>query len=171
MQKQQSNETELFHEYAPLVRGIAIRKFNALPRSARVTENEIISDAHVGFLRAVRTFDPAHGVPLGAYITRIVSYEIAQGLRDRNPGTRQTPQPEPEPLPQETFLAARSECDHGRAIDARSFIAKLPMAAALVLYGHYFEDLPLKAIAALCGRTESWAAQIQIRTVAHYAHL
>lgn len=76
------NEEELVKKYLP----VAMRAYDRVRRSSSVSlkhwKDEMISDTHLGLLRAIRTHDPTQG-DIKPWIFFKVMYEVIDGIKNR----------------------------------------------------------------------------------------
>jgi RNA polymerase sigma factor (sigma-70 family) len=126
---------------------------------ACVHPEDLLSDANLGLLKALRQFDPSLGVPFRAYAIRRIRGAILDGLRERNwmpRGVTRSPHmlSTLHPLSSQAPITTRSDQLESHEF-TRQLLSFLPRRARLVLQLSYLEQMQLKEIAQCFGMTEA----------------
>lgn len=77
-----TNKEQLWEKYAPLVRREALRLQVTLPASVQL--DDLIQAGAIGFLNALKNYDPRQGTQLSTYITQRVRWALLDELRERD---------------------------------------------------------------------------------------
>lgn len=134
-----------------------------------LTPEDVLGDAMLGCLEAIRTYDPTRG-PLGPRVRTLAAARICDRLRDEDHLARTHRRDialdkaaEPRLLPLLCDMPGRS-CRPGREIEARDevehLLARLPEAWARVVRLRYLDGLDLREVGARLGKSGSWAGQV-----------
>lgn len=70
---------ELISHYVPLVKVVAKRVHQRVPRSIEL--DDLMSSGHIGLIRAVDRYDPERGIPFESFAMICINGEILEGLR------------------------------------------------------------------------------------------
>ncbi len=135
---------------------------------------DLINDGYLGFLDAIRCFDPSRNVSFERYAPRRIRGAMLDGLRGRAWVPRlickaDGPTPKVVLREVECTTSADSVCKNLDDSDERRWIrtmlTTLPRQARRVIHLYDYEEHQLKEVAMILGVTEARVSQIRSRAI------
>jgi RNA polymerase sigma factor (sigma-70 family) len=149
----ESRQQELFEQFRPLV-GSLMRRYGSTPELRKDLKGEI----YYQFRQLVDSYDLDRGIPIAAYLTRMLSQRIFNYVRDYWRGESRYVHLEPEILEGTLSDDVCIQDGCAEALQAQeilnalpSVIAALPHRQRLVLVWRYYEERSFGDIAADLG--------------------
>jgi len=146
----ESERQELYEQFRPLV-GTLMRRYGSTPELRKDLQGEI----YYQFRQLVDSYDLERGIPIAAYLTRMLSQRIFNYVRDYWRGESRYVHLEPEVLEGILVSPPREHDGWDDALQAEdvlnalpSVIAGLPHRQRLVLVWRYYEERSFEEIAA-----------------------
>ena len=132
----------LMKRYTSQVYGAAIRLMKDEDNAQEVTQ--------MAFIQAYRQLDSWRGENFGAWVT-IIANHIALRLLEKEKRRQTDPLDENVDTPDETY----DELKEQRLQSLEAAVVGLPEADRQIIQWHYYENIPLQAIAQRLGQTEN----------------
>ena len=132
----------LMKRYTSSVYGAALRLMKDEDNAQEVTQ--------MAFIQAYRQLDSWRGENFGAWVT-IIANHIALRLLEKEKRRQTDPLDENVDTPDETY----DELKEQRLQSLEAAVVGLPEADRQIIQWHYYENIPLQAIAQRLGQTEN----------------